>query len=76
MSLHQGTGALGLSAPCGWFPTLEHQKSAGSYEFPNKMRQLTKHDPEIKQAVVGICSVVNDNPYDRGICEWWRGSAR
>ena len=41
-----------------------------------ELRRLIKDDAEVRRAVIDICSVVNDNPYDPGLYQRWLAFAR
>ena len=42
----------------------------------DELRRLIKDDAEVRRAVIDICSVVNDNPYDPGLYQRWLAFAR
>lgn len=42
----------------------------------DELRRLIKDDAAVRRAVIEICAVVNDNPYDPGLYERWLAFAR
>lgn len=40
------------------------------------MQQLVRDDAAVRRAVIDICAVVNDNPYDPGLYARWLAFAR
>jgi len=48
----------------------------GFDEEQDELRRLIRDDAAVRQAVIRICSVVNDNPYDPGLYDRWLAFAR
>lgn len=48
----------------------------GPDETEDELRQAIVEDPEVRRAVIHLCSTVNDNPYQPGIYKEWLGFAR
>ena len=48
----------------------------GFDEEQDELKRRIRDDPEVRRAVIGICAVVNDNPYDPGLYDRWLAHAR
>lgn len=48
----------------------------GPDETEDRLRRAIRDDPDVRRAVVRLCSTVNDNPYDPGLYARWLDFAR
>ena len=48
----------------------------GFDEEQDELKRRIGDDPDVRRAVIAICSAVHDNPYDPGLHDRWLAHAR